>query len=133
MAAPIVGVTLDCTDIVVTSKFWREALRYRQQDEGPAADQPFHALFAPEGVGGLHHLTLQRVPEPKSAKNRVHLDLFVDDLATEVARLVTLGALVLEEQPEADDGFASVVMADPEGNELCVVARQPATPREFER
>lgn len=116
-------MTIDCCDLVATSRFWRDALRYREQGE-PAPDATFHALFAPEGAGGLHHVTLQRVPEPKSVKNRAHLDLFVDDLDSEVDRLVALGASIVSEAVEFDDGFRSVVMGDPEGHELCVVERR---------
>lgn len=75
-------------------------------------------MGAPAGVGGLHHLTLQRVAEPKGTKNRAHLDLFVDDLDAEVARLVELGASVREEH---HGHFRTSVLADPEGNEFCVV------------
>ena len=56
-----------------------------------------------------------RVPEGKTAKNRVHLDLAADDPAAEVARLVDLGAVVVREY----GGW--VQMADPEGNEFCVL------------
>jgi hypothetical protein len=55
------------------------------------------------------------VPEDKTAKNRVHLDLTADDPAAEVARLVDLGAVTVREY----DGW--VQMADPEGNEFCVL------------
>ncbi|MGA9870544.1 MAG: VOC family protein [Rhodococcus sp. (in: high G+C Gram-positive bacteria)] len=54
----------------------------------------FHALVSPNG--GLHHLTLQSVEEPKAGRNRVHLDIFVDDLDSEMLRLADLGARALE-------------------------------------
>jgi hypothetical protein len=71
-------------------------------------------------------LLLQRVPEPKQGKNRLHLDLHPDDGPATVERLLALGAsLVGEVQEEflADHGTRFQVMADPEGNELCVVWR----------
>ena len=80
-------------------------------DEDSTADKAF--VEAP-GWGGPN-IWFQRVPEPKTAKNRVHLDLRAPGLvADEVARLTALGATVLR------DGTDLVVMADPDGNEFCV-------------
>jgi predicted enzyme related to lactoylglutathione lyase len=65
------------------------------------------------------------VPEPKLAKHRIHLDLFVTDADAEVARLEGLGARVLSrpDGPGGHLGFRATVMADPEGGEFCVVSR----------
>jgi hypothetical protein len=73
----------------------------------------------------LNHLTLQRVPEPKTVKNRAHLDLFAGDVSAEVERLVGLGASVLGRLPEDAVGpdLVFATMADPEGHEFCVIAR----------
>ncbi len=76
--------------------------------------------FARMGRGGLHHLTVQRVSEHKSTKNRSHLDLFVDDADNEVQRLVRLGASVLAHH---EGYYVTTVMGDPENNEFCVVQR----------
>lgn len=119
MAETTIGVTLDCNDIVRVAAFWREALEY-EDGAPPAPDAEFHGLGAPASRGGLHHLTLQRVAEPRTTKNRAHLDLFVDDLESEVARLAGLGAQVVEEH---HGHFRTTVMGDPEGNEFCVVQR----------
>jgi predicted enzyme related to lactoylglutathione lyase len=70
---------------------------------------------AQEGRLGL---SLQKVPEAKTIKNRVHLDLEVADLDDGIARLEALGAKVI--QPRPADGWQWVVMTDPEGNEFCV-------------
>jgi catechol 2,3-dioxygenase-like lactoylglutathione lyase family enzyme len=67
-----------------------------------------------EGMG----ISVCRVPEPKTVKNRVHLDLHTDAVAT----LVGLGAVVLPEQHDEDPW---TVMADPDGNELCAFVREP--------
>lgn len=114
-----IGVTIDCVDMRAAAAFWREALGY-DEPVALADDAQFHALVAPDG--GLHHLTLQRVEEPKTVKNRAHLDLFVDDLDAEVSRLVQLGASVLAEHDD-EHGYRTTVLADPTGNELCVVQR----------
>ena len=121
MVQATIGITLDCNDLVRVAAFWRDALRY-EESEPPSPDAIFHGLAASDGRNGIHHLTLQRVPEPKSAKNRAHLDLFVVDLDAEVARLLALGGHVIV--PARDDGpFRTAVLGDPEGNELCVVQR----------
>src|SRR5438067_12105443 len=65
-------------------------------------------------------LTLQQVPEPKIAKNRMHLDLLVPDLQAEVARIESLGATRLTPAPLEQYGQRWFVMRDPEGNEFCL-------------
>ena len=74
------------------------------------------AIADRQGVGP--ELGLQRVPEPKLTKNRVHLDLHVTNRAGEVARLVALGAA----EGQTFDGGGWTVMVDPEGNEFCLVS-----------
>lgn len=114
-----VGVTLDCVDVAVAATFWKAALGY--DEPAPLADgAQFHALVSPNG--GLHHLTLQRVTEPKSGKNRVHLDIFVDDLDSEVLRLTALGATAVEEHND-EGGYRTKILTDPLGNEFCLVQR----------
>ena len=70
--------------------------------------------------GAVCRVLFQRVPEPKTVKNRVHLDVRVgpDQVATEVRRLIARGATVLHEGRQGPHTW--VTMADPEGNELCV-------------
>jgi predicted enzyme related to lactoylglutathione lyase len=68
-----------------------------------------------EGPVGAPRLCFQRVPEPKTVKNRVHLDLRADDLDAEVARLVALGATLLSREAHW------TTLLDPEGNEFCVM------------
>lgn len=114
-----IGMTLDCVDVQAVAAFWKEALGYDEPVEF-TGDAQFHALVSPGG--GLHHLTLQRVDEPKTVKNRAHLDVFVDDLDSEFQRLVALGAQVLEEHND-EGGYRTSVLADPDGNEFCIVQR----------
>ena len=76
------------------------------------------ALVPPAREPGLPPLLFQRVPEPKLAKNRVHLDFRGESMAAEVARLAGLGATILAERSLGD--YAWTVLADPEGNEFCV-------------
>ena len=80
------------------------------------------AVEPPEGTSGAlpyPDLLFIRVPEDKRVKNRLHLDLRPDDQASEVARLEGMGARRVDIGQSADVSW--VVMADPEGNEFCVL------------
>lgn len=109
-----VDVVIDCADHEPVVAFWSAALGWRVQ---PVNEQ-YVSLVPPE-PGGLSVL-FQRVPEPKTGKNRVHLDFRTEDRAAEVARLVVLGATVTAEHCLGD--FCWTVMTDPVGNEFCVNA-----------
>jgi len=119
-------VTVDCSDPECLANFWSEAIGFtkREGDGGP------YVTISNSGIDrAVNHLTFQKVPEGKSSKNRVHLDLFVDDIVSEVDRLVGLGATVVT--PAGDPshlGFVAVVLLDPEGGEFCVVGRPEYQP-----
>ena len=117
---------VDSTDPSATAAFWQEALGWRRTHDTP--DEI--VLEPPEGSpedGVSPDILVLRVPEAKAVKNRLHIDLRPDDQAAEVARLEALGARrVSVGQPE-DATF--VVMADPEGNEFCVL--RAFTPQEL--
>ena len=68
-------------------------------------------------------IAFQRVPETKAGKNRLHMDVDVHDVAAAVERIVELGGSIVSEEREMD-GYRWRVMADPEGNEFCVVPRE---------
>ena len=70
-------------------------------------------------------LWFQQVPDTKAGKNRVHLDLRVSDLDDEVAHLLTLGARHTTGRRVEEDGWAWYVLADPDGNEFCVLRPPP--------
>lgn len=110
MVSFVKSVTFDCADPMRVAEFWASVLG-SNVDEESTRDR---AWVEPAGWGGPN-LWFQRVPEPKSAKNRQHFDLrVVGHLDAEVRRLVDLGAV--EQRREGD----LVVMEDPEGNEFCV-------------
>ena len=140
-----VQVTFDCADPAALSRFWNEVLGYRLDSPPPPYQSWDEALDAwnvpeesrndasasvdPEGVGP--RLFFQKVPEGKSAKNRVHLDVRAapglqgDDrmaaLEAKCTELVALGATrlrLLEPTPPMEAG--TIVMQDPEGNEFCL-------------
>jgi hypothetical protein len=142
-------IVIDAADPHTQADFWAAALHYEVEDNAAlierllaagalpgAATVEFHGRpafrdlvavrhpqdpYDPQSGTGLgRRLLFQRVPEPKSGKNRLHLDLHPGEgrRAAEVERLKGLGASVLREVKEPSGQW--VVMADPEGNEFCV-------------
>ena len=119
-------VVFDCRHPASLARFWAAALdgyRVAPYDEVELARLRSMGVDDPEDdpsvlvepvTGGGPRLWFTRVPEPKTVKNRVHLDLFAADVAAEAERLVGLGARVLG---EVEDWL---VLADPEGGEFCV-------------
>jgi predicted enzyme related to lactoylglutathione lyase len=113
MAATI-GLVLDCAEPDRLAEFWSAALGYTTL--GGAGS---YVLLA-DADGRQPKLLLQRVPEAKAGKNRMHLDIETPTVDDEVARLEGLGAKRLEGEARAEHGTHWVIMADPEGNEFCV-------------
>ncbi|HET6214123.1 MAG TPA: VOC family protein [Micromonosporaceae bacterium] len=110
MPVYIKTVTFDCADAMVVARFWAAALGTDLDDEST----PDRAYVEATGWGGPN-MWFVRVPEPKTAKNRMHFDLRSQHgVESEVARLVSLGAAVVRSGPDL------TVMRDPEGNEFCV-------------
>ncbi len=114
-----IGLVLDCTDPDGLALFWTSALDYVNVGAAGA-----YVALIPNGRLGPK-LLLQRVDEPKSVKNRMHLDLEVPDIETEATRLVALGATRVSEGHRSEHGSTWVLMADPEGNEFCVCDHGP--------
>jgi Glyoxalase-like domain len=117
VAAVELVMTLDCRETDVLARFWMGALSplgYRRAFDAP----PYVSLVSETGPP----LLLQQVPEPKRTKNRMHLDLGVEELEAEVERLVALGARTLE-AGLTEHGYRWSVLADPEGNEFCVFVK----------
>ena len=108
--------TLDCTDLDAMAKFWRAAVGFTV--DGGIADR--YVSLVGHGVT----LTLQRVAEPKTVKNRMHLDLLVENLELEVHRLEALGASRVTPTARQEFGQTWFVLADAEGNEFCVARDQ---------
>jgi hypothetical protein len=115
-------VTVDVRDVAVMAAFWSEALGYSADlgDDGSAK------LYPPESAGPeAITIWLQAVTESKQTKNRVHLDLNAasSTVEAEVERLLALGATHADVGQSDSDPF--VVLADPEGNEFCLLKRSP--------
>jgi environmental stress-induced protein Ves len=139
--ATTVQVTVDCADPQSLARFWESALHYVPQPP-PKGHQTWASWLAATGVprsewndgASVSHpggtgptLYFQRVPEPKTVKNRLHLDLDIalgtdslalrtSDIEAEVSRLTALGAVVIGRATDQD--HFHVTMADPEGNEF---------------
>ncbi|UQS21610.1 VOC family protein [Amycolatopsis thermalba] len=121
MRSRILAVAVDCHDAESLARFWSRALGYDeirrwQDDKG--------VEYVNIGTDDQCMLVFQPVGEDKVVKNRLHLDLapVAGTQADEVARLTELGARVLSDDPD----LPWVVLADPEGNEFCVLPPREA-------
>lgn len=120
MPLDIAAITFDCRHAMDLARFWSAALD-RPIDPGDESTAEFFASIGRSGpADGRPVLMFIQVPEPKSVKNRVHLDLDAGDRAAEVERLVALGATVVHDKDEW--GTRWTTLTDPEGNEFCVAA-----------
>jgi Glyoxalase-like domain len=115
MSAFIFNVTFDCVDPERLAAFWSQVTGYQRS---PESNDVVVALHAPDRRG-VRRLLFFKVPEPKSVKNRVHVDLAAKDPQTEIERLITLGATYVEHR-QGGLGASWTVMLDPEGNEFCI-------------
>lgn len=108
------SVVIDCNDFAAMYDFWRQALGYVPRE---APEEGWAVLQDPEH---RHvNVSLQKVPEPRAGKNRLHFDLYTNDQAGEVARLLGLGATRVSRTAEAGEDF--VALQDPEGNIFDVI------------
>jgi predicted enzyme related to lactoylglutathione lyase len=112
------SVTLDCADPEALADFWEQALDYRKHEYYA----PYLVLRHKVDDGRAPSLCLQRVSEPKASKNRMHFDLNVDDVEGTMARLISLGATRCSDEVLYRT-YRWFVLADPEGNEFCVIGR----------
>ena len=114
---------LDCRDPLRLAPFWALVLDYRAGPFRP----PYLALSDP--AGRCPELLLQQVPEAKAGKNRMHLDVRVPALDGPLERLLGAGARLLR-GPFDDVGWLTAVLADPEGNEFCLLVPPPGPDRD---
>lgn len=125
MVTRLDAVTVETADPARAGRFWADALGWSMLDEQPHAVTVGVHRADRWGDGGAVRLVFLATATPKSAKNRVHLDLASATLADQeamVERLQTLGARRVDIGQEATPW---VVMADPDGNELCVLDPRP--------
>jgi hypothetical protein len=113
------NITVDCADPYILATFWSQVTGYQEDPEDP--NNPGDPEGFLHGQDGQPNLLFVTVPEPKTVKNRVHLDLMPTDRTRdqEVERLLGLGASLVADH-RRPDGSGWVVLADPEGHEFCV-------------
>lgn len=112
MARYNVDIVIDCRDPEMLADFWAGALGYRKA----AAADTYVLLLAP--TPEFPPVVLQRVPEPKAGKARIHFDIRADDVEAEAQRLEGMGGKRIDLGQPADAAW--ICMVDPEGNEFCV-------------
>jgi hypothetical protein len=143
-------ICVDCADPHLLAAFWAEAMDYKVEDHShlietllaqgvitedllvevdgrkawktaAAVRDPDAPVHPERGTGQGMRILFQTVPEPKTVKNRIHLDLHVgiDRIESEAARLEALGGRRLTDVI-SEEGATWIVMGDPEGNEFCV-------------
>jgi predicted enzyme related to lactoylglutathione lyase len=116
--APVsqVRLCIDANDVALVTRFWSALLGYQVRETDDSESDGWRHLDA--DVATLPKLTIQPVPEVKDRKNRLHLDIFVNDPEPWIERCLALGGTKLWSSEDPDDLFQ--VIADPEGNELCI-------------
>jgi predicted enzyme related to lactoylglutathione lyase len=119
MRTRIIAVTFDCHDAEALAAFWGQALG---SDEFERWDDAHGLGYVELRLDGATPLLFQPVAEDKVVKNRVHLDIAPAEIEqyAEIDRLVALGAKVVADDP----AVPFVVLADPEGNEFCVLPQR---------
>lgn len=113
MRAHLHQIVVDCREPKALARFWARVLGGDPVDR--ARD------WSHVDLPGFARLAFQPVPESKAAKNRLHLDIAVDDIEAAVIEAVGLGAATVGEAVTDDQG-AFQAMLDPEGNEFCFVS-----------
>jgi hypothetical protein len=114
MPSKIYTLTIEAFDPPTLARFWAEVLDFKVTFEEPGE-------VAIEGPDERLAILFIKAVDPKVVKNRLHLDLNPDDQAAEVTRLIALGA---KEIDIGQKDVTWVVLADPEGNEFCVLRAQ---------
>lgn len=112
--------TLDCSNAYGLSRWWQEVLDYTDDPDDP--NEPGHEECLILSRDRQHRLLFVEVPEGKQAKNRMHLDLRPREGSRdeELERLLALGATELADHRNGD-GTGWVMLADPEGDEFCIL------------
>ena len=113
-------LTIDCVDPELLAMFWAEVLAW----EITYTDENMVCIELLDGSplqGNIPDILFLKTPDVRLGKNRLHLDLRPSDQLAEVSRIESLGGVRIEIGQSADPETTWVVMADPEGNEFCVL------------
>jgi predicted enzyme related to lactoylglutathione lyase len=118
MPARVGNISFDCDDVLKMVAFWSAVLG-RPVDKGDS--EVYASIGGADGSRQDPAWYFHKVPEPKRAKNRVHIDL-VNPAPSAIDELIRLGATVVENHTELP-GHPWTVLQDPEGNEFCIAAK----------
>ena len=118
MSNTIIGLSIDAADAAALAGFWAEALG---REVAAGADEGHAVVTIDPAAVSVPRLVFHQVPEGKTVKNRLHLDLATTDWDAEIDRLTGLGAIALRDIEE--NGNHWVTFADPEGNEFDLIRR----------
>lgn len=120
MTSFISHTTVDCTDAYTLSRWWQTVLDYVDDPDDP--NEPGHEECIIFSRDRTHRMLFIEVPDTKQVKNRIHFDLrpVEGPRDAELARLRELGAATVDDRRNPD-GTGWVVLADPEGNEFCIL------------
>lgn len=120
---------IDAADPAAQAAWWATVLGWRvtvpewaDEHDGDVVEAVVEPIAGSPEDGVSPDLLFLRVPEGKTVKNRLHIDLTPDNQQAEVDRLLALGARHVDIGQDADPDCTWVVLADPEGNEFCVLA-----------
>jgi len=114
-------ITIDCQDPIAIAHFWANVLGWKIGDGATDNEAFIEKNISDSNPDGYPDLLFIKTADVKINKNRVHLDLRPDDQMAEVQRLELMGATRIEIGQSEDPDTTWVVMADPEGNEFCVL------------
>ena len=110
------AVTIDCADPLELARFW--GAMFGTTIDSTLGDEPHYVDLQPRP--GVPVIRFQRVPDEKITKNRLHLDMLVENLDQARANVEALGGRRAPGQPVTEYGWSWIVMQDPEGNEFCL-------------
>ena len=113
----LVWIQIDCRDPIRLAAFWGAVFGLKIAN---TFGEPSHYVVLAKREPDSPHISFQRVPEPKTVKNRLHFDIWVDDIERATTQIETLDGRRLPLEDFQEHGFRWRVMADPEGNEFCL-------------
>jgi len=117
MSTSLLAIAFDCADAAALARFWADVLG-RQVAEDSTSERA--VLLSDNGDASGPRIAFNKVPEPKTVKNRLHLDVISDAYDAETERLLSLGAQRLRDVQQ--DKFRWTTFADIEGNEFDLIA-----------
>ena len=121
MTSFVAHTTVDCANAYELSEWWKPVLGYTDLPDDPNEPGHVECMIVDPGTG--HRILFIEVPDTKQVKNRLHFDLRprTGTRDEEVARVVGLGATQVADHRDPGSGTGWVVLADPEGNEFCIL------------